>query len=148
MSDRPGDPDSADRVQLIGVKQDLGFDGLGRLALVPETVRTDAVFDGSDPLCSPAFGLQPMPGKRSGAHVVRGTAFGLTGLGWVLVLHIMQQRGCMYDLQVSMLSLSEVFNQVVDAQDMVPSVNRVVSGIPALGVGYGWQAGSFTVSTA
>src|SRR3990170_2829483 len=52
------DADRSEHVQLIGVEQDLGFQGARWFGIVAEAVGADTVLHGSDLLLWPSFGLE------------------------------------------------------------------------------------------
>jgi hypothetical protein len=108
ISDCPGHSDGANRVQLIGVKKDFGFQSLGWFMIVPETMSPDAMQNGRGALVRPAFSLENPASEFSGSQMVAG-AVGRFFLG------IMQKSSCLDDLKVSPLNFSQMLGKLDDA---------------------------------
>ena len=129
ISDGTGSADRAEYVELVGVKQDPGFEGGGRFAIIAVAVGADAVLDGSDAFGRPAFGSEDFGGKLSRRMVVVG-ALRSSGGG---AFSIVEEGSGMHDLQIGAFGARQAFRHAVDAQDMVIVVNGVGAGIPGAG---------------
>ena len=126
VGDGPGGADRTQHIQLIRVKDHLGFQGLGVILPATEAVRPDAMLDGFDLFFRPALGSQDLTCEYCRGDVMFGSGFSFAARR--AAAGIVQQGGCPDDLKVCAFGLRQALGNPVDPQDMV----KVVDGVGVL----------------